>query len=330
MEFFGFESLFPKSKKPFEEKAALFGSIVSRVRDNSDVDDAIQDEAVALLDDLKPYPFDSAAADRIVTELVPSTDGTLSGFVDSACILVSSPHSKIVNAALSFLERSFWTSSPHNRVRLIQKDFFSRILAIIQPQHLPLSENEDVFHSLNRILSSSIDLARPSTLKALKLDDPSARQNHLEFVFQQVIQQHSSYISFLCQNRHLVSTNLYPSWMDGVVVSLFQISPYHLPTLEWILTSPVVLTINVVLSSLTPKHDLDRVLLGFTESLREWKREGPEVIGSGKRMINALVSDGLEDTLEQLVRIDRLHDGVKINLGSVSILNGLGFNVRPF
>ncbi|KAK2941973.1 hypothetical protein BLNAU_23126 [Blattamonas nauphoetae] len=277
----------------FEEKAVLFCSLVSRVRNNSDVDDAFQDEAVALLDDLAPYPFDSQTADQIVTELVPSADGTLTGFVDSACILVSSPHSKIVVAALCFLAESFWSSSPHNRVRLIQNDFFSRILAIIQPQHLPLSGNEDVFHSLNRILSSSIDLARPSTLKALKLGDPSARQNHLEFIFQRVIQQHSPYLSFLCQNQQLVSTNLYPSWMDVVVVSLFRISPYHLPTLEW-------------------------------------KREGPEVIGSGKRMMEALVSDGLEDTLEQLVRIDRLDDGDKINLCSVDISNGLGFNPRPF
>ncbi|KAK2958246.1 hypothetical protein BLNAU_6733 [Blattamonas nauphoetae] len=180
----------PDSNLTFEDKSAIYQTLVSLVRDNFDFDDVLQDKVTRFLKKLEPQPFRRSIADRLITNLVRPSDESSSGFIDSACILLSSPHSKIVTATLSFLQISFSFSSETQRVLLVQTDFIPRILAILRPQTLQLSGNEALFNFLNQILHNSIGLALSS-----------AQHNRCELILQQVIQPSSQYLSFLCQNQ---------------------------------------------------------------------------------------------------------------------------------
>ncbi|KAK2960033.1 hypothetical protein BLNAU_4916 [Blattamonas nauphoetae] len=82
-------------------------------------------------------------------------------------------------------------------------------------------------------------------------------------------------------------------------------APYHVPTLEFVLASPVVWTIAGTLSSPETIWKTYHLLNPINSSLDEWKEKGPEVVEYGQRMVLALFSEGFEETLEQMRMNDK-------------------------
>ncbi|KAK2957918.1 hypothetical protein BLNAU_7094 [Blattamonas nauphoetae] len=99
-----------------KDRLALYTALVSLVRDDFDFSDAYLDKVVGILKSLESCEQEVHKVDQLVTNLVPSSDGSLSGFIDSICILLSSTHSRIVLAALCFLRRTFSFDWPQNIV----------------------------------------------------------------------------------------------------------------------------------------------------------------------------------------------------------------------
>ncbi|KAK2950806.1 hypothetical protein BLNAU_14224 [Blattamonas nauphoetae] len=265
-----------ESDLSFEDKSTLYSSLVSLIQEKCVFDDTLLDQTVAFLKDLGSHVVEPPSADVLITELVPSSDGSSSGFVDSACILLSSPYAIIVSAVL---------------------------------HHLPFGELDTFLLSINTILNKSILLTIPSTLNDLKITDPSAQHNRRQLIFQRVIQPSSQYITFLYQNRYsLGDQDLSGSSMD-VLGRLASTSPFHIPTLEFILERPVVMTIQSCLSFFENLETRWTSLLDITLSLTGWKKQGPEMDQFLKRMIQALFSEGFEDTLEVMLLQDKDDEG---------------------
>ncbi|KAK2958398.1 hypothetical protein BLNAU_6668 [Blattamonas nauphoetae] len=117
-----------------------------------------------------------------------------------------------------------------------------------------------------------------SHLRKLNITDDVEKYNHRETIFLKVVIPSSPFVTLLIPDRYILNERLSESFMD-LLAKLLQIGPSHQPTLE---------TINI--------------------SLKEWNAEGPEVIKSGKRMMQALFSEGFDDTLEQMLKHD--NDGI--------------------
>ncbi|KAK2946733.1 hypothetical protein BLNAU_18329 [Blattamonas nauphoetae] len=90
----------------------------SLVKEKYQFDDALQDKAVQFLKILEPQWGDQDQATRLVTDLVPSSDGSNSGFLET----------------LSFLsETTSWTSTEIKH-HLVEADLVTNIIATVQPQ----------------------------------------------------------------------------------------------------------------------------------------------------------------------------------------------------
>ncbi|KAK2962920.1 hypothetical protein BLNAU_1943 [Blattamonas nauphoetae] len=243
--------------QPFEDRSALYGSLVSLVRDHVDFDDALQDKAVNFLHNLNAIH-------------IQTTDETLSDLSDSVCVLLSSPHSKIVVATLSFVSGSVSRANFKQRLNLLK----------------------------------TVRMAEAYAIQTLAITEPSDQHNHRELVFRKVIHPSSPYLAFLCRNRYLLEAASFPRGYVALFSRLLQISPYHRPTLEFVLSSPVVTTVLSFLSFVDESHSSWLLLIICAPSLREWQKDGAEVVQCGKRMINALIREGMADTLEQMMRND--------------------------
>ncbi|KAK2962894.1 hypothetical protein BLNAU_1917 [Blattamonas nauphoetae] len=277
--------------QPFEDWSALYGSLVSLVRDHVDFDDALQDKAVNFLHNLNGRDIQTA-------------DETLSDFSDSVCVLLSSPHSKIVVATLSFVSGSVSRANFKQRLNLLKTGLISKISAILQPHTLPFSGNADLNRYLFMILHELVRMAEAYAIQTLAITEPSDQHNHRELVFRKVIHPSSPYLAFLCRNRYLLEAASFPRGYVALFSRLLQISPYHRPTLEFVLSSPVVTTVLSFLSFVDESHSSWLLLIICAPSLREWQKHGAEVVQCGKRMINALIREGMADTLEQMMRND--------------------------
>ncbi|KAK2963087.1 hypothetical protein BLNAU_2110 [Blattamonas nauphoetae] len=96
----------PNAQLSFEDMSRIFNSLVVLVKAGYPFDNALEDRAAQFLESLEPEWDEQDLADKLVEELVPSSAGSPSGFVESIATLLSSPHSTVVAAALSFLDKT--------------------------------------------------------------------------------------------------------------------------------------------------------------------------------------------------------------------------------
>ncbi|KAK2960155.1 hypothetical protein BLNAU_5038 [Blattamonas nauphoetae] len=287
----------------FEDKSRIYNSLVTLVKAEYPFDDALQDRVVMFLKSLRPQWGESRQAARLVTDLVSSSAGSDSGFLESILTLLSSPDSTIVAAALSFINETARISSPPIRCRLVNSDLIAKVLTTVQPHTLPVSGNEEIFDNLNKLILSSLNLAYPSSLLDLGLTTVVNQSNHREMIFQKVVLPSPQFLTFLISNRHVLKGDLSLSFMY-LLSTLLQISTFHCPTLEFVLASPIMMAFSSCFSFFEDDSFLWTILNYINRSLEEWKKEGLEVIQSVKRMMQALISEGFEDALEQMMKHD--------------------------
>ncbi|KAK2957859.1 hypothetical protein BLNAU_7293 [Blattamonas nauphoetae] len=302
-----FLSFDPKSTLSFEDKSAIYSSLVALVQAECPFDKVLQDRAVRFLESIEPKWGEPDYPAKLVHDLVPSSAGSPPGFLASILTLLSSPHSTVVAAALSFLYETTKRSSPAIRCRLMESDLITKVLAIVQPHTLSVAGNETIFHHLTRIINHCISLADRGFLITLSTTEAVNIYKHREMNFQKVVLPSSQCVTFLISNRHILSGDLFDSFMS-LLNSLIQICPFHHPTLEFVFASPIAMAFSNCLSLVEDENHLLNVLIKIDLWLSEWKKEGPEVSQSGKRMMQSLFSEGFEDTLEQMMKHEKRGD----------------------
>ncbi|KAK2960137.1 hypothetical protein BLNAU_5020 [Blattamonas nauphoetae] len=166
----------------FEEKSAIYCSLVALVKAEYPFDNALQDRAALFLKSLEPEWADNDLPAKLITNLVPSSDGSPSGFVESIVTLLSSPHSTVVAAALSFLNKTMGASKPPFRLQLVESDFVTTV-------------NGTILSKLVKIIDSLVGLAYRGYHSDLGITAAVDIFNLFETIFQKVVLpscQHSS------------------------------------------------------------------------------------------------------------------------------------------
>ncbi|KAK2944216.1 hypothetical protein BLNAU_20885 [Blattamonas nauphoetae] len=288
----------------FEDKSTIYCSLLNLVKADYPFDDALQDKAIRFLKILGPQRGRQDQANQLVTDLVPSSAGSHAGFVESILTLLSSPHSNVVAAALSFLYRITASSSTEIRCRLVESDLISKVLATFRPHTMSIARNEAIIDDLNIIVRDCLFLADPYYLRELSITAAFSQFTHREMIFQKVVLPLSQYVAFLISNRLFLNEDLLDSFMSLLTV-LFQIGPFHRPTLDFVVASPIVMAFSSCLSFVEDESTLWFILRDIAQSLGECTEYGPEVVQSAKRMMQALFSEGFEDTLEQMLMNDK-------------------------
>ncbi|KAK2955692.1 hypothetical protein BLNAU_9382 [Blattamonas nauphoetae] len=161
-----------KTLLSFEDKSTIYCSLVALVKADYPFDQALQDAAVKFLKKLEPKWYEQDIPQKLVTDLVPNSNGSHSGFIDSILTLLSSPHSTVVSAALSFLYKTFVHSSFRMRCCLLESDLLVNLLATLQPRTLSIFGNEMFIVPLVRIIINGIHLVRPFSLILLNITTP--------------------------------------------------------------------------------------------------------------------------------------------------------------
>ncbi|KAK2939895.1 hypothetical protein BLNAU_25189 [Blattamonas nauphoetae] len=238
----------PNAQLSFEDMSRIFNSLVVLVKAGYP---------------LEPEWDEQDLADKLVEELVPSSAGSPSGFVESIATLLSSPHSTVVAAALSFLDKTMSRSSAEIRCRLVDFDLISNILATMQPHTLPISGNEEIITHLIRIFFRSLLLASASSLSDIGITAAVDTFDLRELLFQKVLIPSSRFVTFLISNRYILNRNLFDSFMI-LLDKFIEISPFHRPTLDFVVASPIAMAITSCLSFVENDNDIWSILIKIT------------------------------------------------------------------
>ncbi|KAK2942614.1 hypothetical protein BLNAU_22465 [Blattamonas nauphoetae] len=292
----------PKSKLSSEDQSAIFISLVALVKAEYPFDNALQDKAAQFLTSLEPkWDPRFGSSDKLVKDFAPSSDGSPSGFVESIVTLLSSPHLKVVQATFSFLCQTTRAVSPAIRNRLVESDIVSKVLATVQPHTLPIPGNETIINKLLGIISDFVCHTYQGDLIALGVTDAVDAFNHREMIFHKAVLPSSQFVTFLISDQNILNRDLLSSFME-LLRFLLDIGPFHRPTLEFILASPIAMAYTSYLSFVKNSRLLWMIIENLRSSLDEWDEEGPEMVKYGKPILQALFSEGFQDTLEQLLK----------------------------
>ncbi|KAK2957839.1 hypothetical protein BLNAU_7273 [Blattamonas nauphoetae] len=312
----------------FEDKSTIFCSLVALVKAEYPFDNALQDRAVRFLEYLEPMWNKLDFTEIFITDLVPTSAGSPFGFIESIVTLLSSSHLTVVTAVLSFLQETTVESSTAILCRLVESGLVSNVLATVQPHTLPIAGNDTMMNNLVKIIKNFASPASPLSLSNLGITTAVDKYTHCEMIFEKVMLPSSQFVTFLISKRHVLSGRLFQSFMS-LLDRFIDMAPFHRPTLEFALASPIVMGFSSCLSIVEDFHNLWDSLYFIYKSLKEWTYHGPEVAQSGKRMVQALFSEGFEDTLEQMMKHDK--DGYSFDsvvYMSHSISQMLGSNVE--
>ncbi|KAK2959828.1 hypothetical protein BLNAU_5317 [Blattamonas nauphoetae] len=324
--FFDFD---PNSELSFKQRSIVYCSLVVLVKQGYPFDNALLDRAARFLWSLESMWEDQLFGGEPVLHLVPSSDGSPSDFVESLFTLLSSPHLAIVQPAILYLYNTiFEYTTPAFQLRFVESNLVTKVLATVQHHTLPLSGNTEILMKLVWILTQCLQLAFPSSLEELKIISAVDQYNHREMIFQKALLPSSQFLTFLISNRNSLDGQLLHDFMS-LLSTLLEISPFHRPMMEFVLASPIAMAFSSSLLFDEEELYLSTNLLTFNNSLKEWKIGGPEIAQSVKRMIQALFSEGFEDTLEQMMMHNKGENyGANIIFSSHSISNSLGSNAK--
>ncbi|KAK2942719.1 hypothetical protein BLNAU_22360 [Blattamonas nauphoetae] len=306
-----------------EDKSKMYSSLVALVKVEYPFDDALQNRAVQFLKTLEPEWNEHDFAPKPATDLVPSSASPLSGFIEGILTLLSSPHSTIVAATFKFLRFTISAVSSAIRDGLMESDLVAKVFATVQPHTLPLTGNQS-------IIIDCIYLAFPSSLMDVGNISVIDKFKNRKMILEKVVLPSYRFVTFLITNRFILSDDLLRSFVY-LLNTFLRIGPFHRPTLEFILTSPIVMAFSSCLSFVERDIDIWIPLMHICYSIGEWKIEGPEVAKSGKRMIRALISEGFDDSLDQMTMHEKSeHFSFRLVEDCLPFLKLMGSNVeRP-
>ncbi|KAK2960040.1 hypothetical protein BLNAU_4923 [Blattamonas nauphoetae] len=289
----------------FEDKSTLYNSLVALVQAKYPFDNILQERAVRFLYDLEPTWRETDYPDKL--------------------IMISFP---LQETALSFLYKTIFETVPSLQCHLVKSDLVAKVFATLQPQALPISGNEPIFDNLIKIIDICVDFTSPFSLRKLGITSAADQYNHREMIFQKVVIPSSHFTTFLISNRHIPGAR-FDFNVLYLLCSFVGISPFHRPILEFVLASPIVMAFSSWLSSAEDVFPLNTILINIRSMPNEWTMEGPESAQSGKRMMQALISEGFENTLEQMmVQDEDGQHGLSFVSYCLSLIQFLGSNVE--
>ncbi|KAK2961771.1 hypothetical protein BLNAU_3208 [Blattamonas nauphoetae] len=248
-------------------------------------------------------------------------------FVDSMNVLLSSPHPSIVKGTLSFIDECLYHCSDSNCLALVSSKLIPRICST--PHLLDLSVIDDllILRDILLILKNSLRLASLDAIQSLSARFDTEPKSIRNVVLHEVLIPIEPSLVQISHNPHLLS------WKDGYretfifLNTVFEMIPFHQPTLDFICSSRIPIAFQSLLSKVDDEYTHQFVIWLMTRDIRYWKEEGAETWYRGRILLQTLEQEGFHEEIEQtLLHNKSTEHGSNVRTNSFDILNYLGIN----
>ncbi|KAK2957930.1 hypothetical protein BLNAU_7106 [Blattamonas nauphoetae] len=333
-----------EEKLPSEDaKAIVFRSLVATVKLQPALDDSLEAKAIEFLESSDLVEGESA--DMFLDSLRRPTDGSLSDFIQSIVVLLSSTNEAIPITAMEMLNNLLANCSTQSTFFLIEADIIPQLINTINPLSLSFSEAEDIHTGLITSIAESLfteesskfpelcnlSIATPLSYGQLEIEDCDEQQAVHETVLKHVLAPSEQYICHLCVNRFSILDDFQSKYFLVLLTQLLDVSPYHQPTMELVLDLPVLLTIPSCLTFFESDHSIGSFLTFMVKTLQEWNETSGTQRQMWMKVYRMLRKEGIEDVIEGKLENDRnTTSGGLIVTYSIDLNNLQGMNLpRP-
>ncbi|KAK2950827.1 hypothetical protein BLNAU_14245 [Blattamonas nauphoetae] len=305
--------------KTESEKTVIFRSLVATLKIQPQLDAALEAKAVKVLESVDLA--DDKSTDAFLTSFASRSDESLNAFVQSIVVLLSSANTAITTATMEMLDQLILMCSAKVHLALVNTDLIPQIIISLHPLSLSFAEAVDIHINLMNSLTNSLWLSTPTGLRNLRIEDQDERQAVHETVLKQVVAPSEKYIGRLCRNRFSIVDGRQSSSFLSFLTRLLKICPFYRPTMDIVVTMPVVLTIPSCLTFFEHDSSILMFLHEIIEIRQEWNETRGEQRQMGKTVDRMLRMEGLEDVMESKLQNDQ-----SIYLGRVAVTRSIQVN----
>ncbi|KAK2960176.1 hypothetical protein BLNAU_4729 [Blattamonas nauphoetae] len=312
--------------KTVDEWAVIFRSLVSTVNSQPALDVTLEAKAVQFLETVDPE--DEEMADALLSSRVSSSDDSWTNFIQCIVVLISSPSLVITAATMEMLGTLIRNCSTKVHFTLVKADLIPQLVITLNILSLSFTEAEDIHTNLVKIIDNCLFLSTPLGLSLLRIKDREKRQTVHETVLKHVLVPSEEYICHLCVNRFSIVDGDQSKSFLALLAQILERSPYYRPTLEFVLNTPVILTIPSCLTYFDNDDSILKFMRLMAEIQDRWNTQRGYERHIWKTMDQMLRMEGFCDAIEQRLRNDQdTNSGRFIGLFSIEWNNKLGTNL---
>ncbi|KAK2955736.1 hypothetical protein BLNAU_9272 [Blattamonas nauphoetae] len=296
------------------QTAVVFRSLVATLKLQPALDDNLEEKAVRLLESVTSCA--QSSADAFLCRLSSPSDESLTDFIQSIVVLISSPSQNITTAAMMMLNDLVFLCSPQVHLTLVKADLIPQLVTYLKPLSLSLTKAVNISRNLISCIRWLTWIATPGGLEDLEIEAPDEQQAIHETALQQVVVPSEKYIWHLCVNRFSIIDGDQSDNFLELLAKLIEISPYYQPTMDFILHMPIFLTVPSCLTFFKNDRSIYDFLYEMVDAQREWNETRREVRQMGKKADRMLRMEGIEDVIEERLRNNQnTNVGEWINFG---------------
>ncbi|KAK2947846.1 hypothetical protein BLNAU_17266 [Blattamonas nauphoetae] len=312
-------------KESQRKKAIVFRSLVATVKLQPALDVSLEDKAVDFLEFVSStFPN---SLDLFLDSFASNSDESLTNFVQSIVVLISSPNLVITTAAIRMLWSLLVECSTQHTLALVQADLIPQIISTLNPQSLSFKEAEDLHIFLLSLIGWYIKLATPFDLDEIETEDDDEQPAVYEAVFQQVLVPSEKYLCHLCMNRFSIIDGDQSSEFMELLARLLGICTHCELSMNLVRDMPVMLTIPSYLTFFEDDSSISYFLEIMNYSQEEWNNTRGEDRPRWKELHRMLRMEGIEDVIEEKLRNDEDENGSYVVAASIEWNNVHGMNI---
>ncbi|KAK2954150.1 hypothetical protein BLNAU_10967 [Blattamonas nauphoetae] len=314
---------------PFEterKKAVIFQSLIATVKLQTAFDDSFEAKAVSFLESVDPD--DEESADAFLNSFGQTTDESLTNFIQSIVVLISSASQVIITATMELLAGLIVNCSSNIRLTLVKANLIPQLIRTFNPQSRSFAEIEDTRSGLIDVIAWSFSLSTPDGLAQPGFQGHNEQQAIHETVLKQILVPSESYICHLCVNRYSIIDGDLSTEFMRLLAYLLRICPYYQPTMDFVLHMPVFLTIPSCLTFIENSYSIGTFLLSIIGAQWIWNEKMGEERQMWKSVDRKLRMEGIEDVVEQKLQNnkDEIFGG-RVAVNSIRWNNLQGMNL---
>ncbi|KAK2942595.1 hypothetical protein BLNAU_22489 [Blattamonas nauphoetae] len=219
-------------------------------------------------------------------------------FVDSIILLLSLPDQSTVNTVLSILG-SYFKVRHLSIITFVSSKLIPRILSTPLLQDLSVIDDNWVLYDIIIIFDSCVWLASPNAVTSFPTDSGTDPLSIRDLVLHEVLIPMEPSLVQISRNRQILS------WIDEshetlrLLSSIFEVSVFHQPTLNFICSSHIPMVYQSLLSEIEMDGMHLYVIRFMSFKIHKWNHDEAETWRRGRILLQTLEQEGFRDGQEQ-------------------------------
>ncbi|KAK2953953.1 hypothetical protein BLNAU_11055 [Blattamonas nauphoetae] len=317
--------------KSFKEASTYYQSLICFVKErNSLYLTDVTFYACRFLWYLSPASWYHFSPDDILYSLVPTSDGSCSGFAESIVILLTSSDKKLVKAALELLGGLLLKTSPVTSFDILATRLFNSLQYYYFEDDIHYSQTP--YFSLMNVVTMVLKVAIPETTREICEKRSISIKSFQQTFIDKLLEPIEPFLDFFFPFRRVFEKEKKVLIFSNLLAATVELSLIQKHMAQLAMSYSLIALVFTDSLALFESHNVTVTLLqSVLHGVRRWLKQNPAVLKRGRRVVAKLREEGLTDEIELFLgayRFSQWED--RLDHMAVDLIDNFGGNIHEY